>query len=220
MSDSLGERYSYPCSQLRDRQHKPMKVADEAHQCDKIPMPVFDCDGWLFIWLGEHTDEARIKVKHVTLHAPYTVIDVPADVKEMVVRGHGEIFLFCHFTDCTLNTRSQIWKEILKKYPRLLFLRKTIHKMWLSIEQTIWRRDDDEVISAKMILEEGRVGKLGHYRVDPITMKYAHEPDDGLKVLAWAVPEIMRDWGGRIREVSLDSTCTFFFFHASQGTSR
>lgn len=113
---------------------------------------------------------------------------------------------------------SQIWKEILKKYPRPLFLRKTIHKMWLDIEQTIWRRDDNQVISAKMILEEGRAGKLGHYCVDPITMKYAHEPDDGFEVLAWAVPEIMRDWGGRIREVSLDSTCTCFFLLASQGT--
>lgn len=67
----------------------------------------------------------------------------------------------------------QIWKDILKKYPRPLFLRKTIHKMWLDIEQTIWRRDDDQVVSAKMILEEGRAGKLGHYRVEPITVKYS-----------------------------------------------
>jgi len=76
--------------------------------------------------------------------------------------------------------------------------------MWLRLTSHAWKRDEDEVKSAKIILEEAQTaGTHGLYVVEPIPL---HE-EEGFTAIAFALPDILRQWGGRIREVSLDSAC-------------
>lgn len=58
--------------------------------------------------------------------------------------------------------------------------------------------------SARILLEEFRKSsKPGLYTVEPIQL--AEEP--GVSALAFALPDLLRQFGGRIRELALDSAC-------------
>lgn len=64
--------------------------------------------------------------------------------------------------------------------------------------------DADEMESARKLLEMGSVpGGLGPYAFEAIEIP---EPE-GLSVLAMAIPAVGDKWGGRLREVAIDSTC-------------
>jgi hypothetical protein len=82
--------------------------------------------------------------------------------------------------------------------------RKSVYQMWLDVASTKWKRDEDEVKSAKILLEEARQsGKQGMYTVEPIPL----EEEDGFKAIAFTLPDVLRKFGGRVRELSLDSAC-------------
>jgi hypothetical protein len=101
---------------------------------------------------------------------------------------------------------SKLWDEILKTHLKPTFTKKAIFQIWSKIDSQNWKRDEDELKSAKMLLEEARKpGKHGLYTVEPIPL---HE-EDGLTAIAFALPDILRKFGGRVRELSLDSTCEF-----------
>lgn len=105
----------------------------------------------------------------------------------------------------------QLWYEILQKHPRPSFTRKSVVQLWSRLNSHFWKRDEDEVRSAWMLLEEHRTlpsgGSLsGCYTVvEPIPI----EEETGVTAIAFALPEILRQWGGRIREIQLDSACEF-----------
>jgi hypothetical protein len=76
--------------------------------------------------------------------------------------------------------------------------------MWAKIDSKNWKRDEDELTSAQLLLNEGgSAGGLGVYRVEAVPI----DPEPGLTVIAFSLPEILNQWGGRIRELSMDSTC-------------
>jgi hypothetical protein len=78
------------------------------------------------------------------------------------------------------------------------------------VASTKWKRDEDEVKSAKILLEEAREsGKHGLYTVEPISL----EEEDGFKALAFTLPDLLRKFGGRVRELSLDSACKLYVIH-------
>jgi hypothetical protein len=100
----------------------------------------------------------------------------------------------------------QVWDDILKTYPKPTFTRKSISGLMSHIDSQKWKRDEDQLVSAIKLLEEGQTkGGLGMYEAGPIPL-YA---EDGFSGLAWMLPEMLQQWGSRIREVSLDSTCAF-----------
>jgi hypothetical protein len=87
--------------------------------------------------------------------------------------------------------------------------------MWAEINSTEWKRDPDELKSAKILLEE-----FGRSEIDPTTGKkplYSVESiplveEAGFTAIAFCLPQILREVGGRVRELSLDSACGFFCF--------
>ena len=108
----------------------------------------------------------------------------------------------------------QLWTEILQKHPRPSFTRKSVVQLWSRLNSHLWKRDEDEVRSAWILLEEHRSrrsetsgGTLsGIYSVvEPIPI----EEETGITAIAFTLPEILRQWGGRIREIQLDSACEF-----------
>jgi hypothetical protein len=78
----------------------------------------------------------------------------------------------------------------------------------------VWKRDPDEVKSAKILLEEAFTKSdsetrsstdknLNTYSVEPIPV---HD-EPGFTAIAFSLPEVLRKWGGKVRELSLDSAC-------------
>ena len=65
--------------------------------------------------------------------------------------------------------------------------------MWLDVASKKWKRDEDEVKSAKILLEEARQsGKPALYTVEPIPL----EEEEGFKAITFALPDILRKFGG------------------------
>ena len=100
---------------------------------------------------------------------------------------------------------SQIWTEVLALHPTPSFSRKAVYARWAQQDRLKWKRDDDEVKSAQILLEEARAGHAGNgmYSVAPVKLP----EEDGFQGIAFALPEVIRKWGGRIRELALDSAC-------------
>ncbi|KAF7371939.1 Sister chromatid cohesion protein [Mycena venus] len=103
---------------------------------------------------------------------------------------------------------AQLWDGILKIIPNPPFTRKVISSMLSQINATEWKRDPDELKSAKILLDE-----FSHPEPDPTTGKtplYSIESiplleEPGFNAIAFCLPKILREVGGRVREISLDS---------------
>jgi hypothetical protein len=81
--------------------------------------------------------------------------------------------------------------------------------LWSRLSSRTWKRDEDEVQSARLLLEEFKISSPDRlYTVEPIPV----EQDEGITVIVFALPEILRQWGGRLRELQLDSACESSYF--------
>ena len=102
------------------------------------------------------------------------------------------------------NKNFKLWDEVLKSDPTPSYSRKAVYHLWSDQNSKSWKRDPDEVKSAKMLLDEAskpQLGKKGLYVVQTIPL-----PEEaGFTAIAFALPEFLRQLGGRIREIALDS---------------
>lgn len=91
--------------------------------------------------------------------------------------------------------------------PKPSFSYKSIYQLWYSNTSKQWRRDDDELKSAQILIAEALKNNEESYtRVENIPL---HTGDAGYSAISFSLPELLRKWGGRIRELSLDSACKF-----------
>ncbi|KAI0042579.1 hypothetical protein FA95DRAFT_1636386 [Auriscalpium vulgare] len=187
-ADPNAIRFAYYCAQNQDRQRDSVKIADKAKQRDRESMQVYDCKGWLFITLRASSDEAIIKLRHKEAHQPYWPIDIPDDVVKFVKKN-------------THLTLTQIWSKILTMHPTPSFTRKSIYQMWARLDGQKWKRDPDELKSARIILQEALEDGGHGYAVEEVPL--TEEP--GLVSISFVLPDLLRKWGGRVREISLDS---------------
>lgn len=91
--------------------------------------------------------------------------------------------------------------------PNPAYSRKSVYRLWHDQKSKQWKLDPDEVKSARVLIEKASKDLKSLYRVDPIALP----EEDGFTGLAFSLPEILQQWGGRIREISLDSTCKMIF---------
>ncbi|KAK6984659.1 SWIM-type domain-containing protein [Favolaschia claudopus] len=187
LKNSSTSRYEYHCLQISTRQHKSKKALDVKTR-DKGAMRTFDCQGWITIYASPDDDEYFVRIRHQDCHEKYACIDVPEDVR--------------NYIEANPNLRAyQLWKEILKTHPFPAFTQKAVYNLWSKQHQSQWRRNDDELESAKILLAE--FSKDPRYQVESITLP----PDSGGCIaLAFALPLLIRKWAGTIREAALDST--------------
>jgi hypothetical protein len=80
--------------------------------------------------------------------------------------------------------------------------------MWAETNSMERKRDPDELKSATILLEEFTSspnppsgGKEPLYNIEPIPLI----PQPGFTAIAFALPKILREVGGRVRELSFDS---------------
>ena len=101
-------------------------------------------------------------------------------------------------------------------HPQPKFSLKTIYNLWSEHISKKWKRDEDEVKSAKILINKASSqqshenGSSSLYTVTPVPL---HD-EPGFVAIAFVLQEVLRQWGGRIREISLDSACMFFQFSA------
>ncbi|KAK6992361.1 hypothetical protein R3P38DRAFT_2802832 [Favolaschia claudopus] len=134
-------RYEYNCAQSSSQQRKSIKVEDVSKQRDKGKMTVYPCDGWLTIWGSADTSEWFVRIRHNDCHQKYVSVEVPPNVKAYILEN------------VDLRT-SQLWKQILVKHPKPTFTRKSVYNIWAKAQQDRWKRHEDELKSARILLEE------------------------------------------------------------------
>jgi len=73
-----------------------------------------------------------------------------------------------------------------------------VYASWSHVNESVWRLDDDQVVSAKRVLEsfDGSATET-----IPIT------PEPGISTIAFALKEPIDSYGGRTAELAMDSTC-------------
>ncbi|KAK7012436.1 hypothetical protein R3P38DRAFT_2790693 [Favolaschia claudopus] len=80
------------------------------------------------------------------------------------------------------NLRSyQLWKEILKSHPEPAFSQKAVYNLCAKQNQSEWRRTENELESAKILLAE-----------------FTKDSSGGCIALAFALPPLIRKWAGTI----------------------
>jgi hypothetical protein len=182
-------------------------------------MDVFDCHGQLQIAIFNSGSVVFVKLIHRDDHIPYWNIDVPKDIRDFVVKNLNLTPQQVSASGLLIDDQMiivmpfKLWDEILRMHPQPKFSRKTIYNLWSERVSKKWKRDEDEVKSAKILIEEASSPQNeGHethglYTVMPVPL---HD-EPGFVAIAFVLKEVLRQWGGRIREISLDSTCVFFY---------
>ncbi len=102
----------------------------------------------------------------------------------------------------------KLWTEILKKYPKPAFSRATVYARWAQNDRKHWKRHDDEFNSALVLLREA-----ANLPEEPLVEPIKLPKEDSFNGLAFALPQLLGQWGGRIRELALDSTCKYLHIH-------
>ncbi|KAJ7823670.1 hypothetical protein B0H13DRAFT_2375936 [Mycena leptocephala] len=82
-----------------------------------------------------------------------------------------------------------------------------IYAMWAEQNAMEWKRDPDELKSAQILLDEFTAPDSAPGQKEPL---YSVEqipltPQPGFTAIAFALPKLLREVGGRVRELSLDS---------------
>ncbi|CAA7270392.1 unnamed protein product [Cyclocybe aegerita] len=181
-------RISYHYAQNSCCQNDPKKERGEnVKERDKGSMPTFACDGWFHVTIYDDKDIALIKYKHMGDHIPYCNIDLPASVLKLINKNPE------------LNA-TQLWNIILKDFPRPNFTQKQVYHAWRKGDNAKYRFNNNHLKSAELLLEDAKKMK-GLYRIEPISLPKC----DSFQVIAFSLPELLTQWGGKIKETVLDS---------------
>jgi hypothetical protein len=76
-----------------------------------------------------------------------------------------------------------------------------IHSAWSETSQTLWKRNDMQLPSAQILLDE-----LGD-DVDVLDL----QPTEGVQQLAWVMKKVMEPLRRKVVEIGIDATCTYLF---------
>jgi hypothetical protein len=171
----------------------------------------------LNITILDGEDEAWVSYKHEDEHVPYWKIDVPPDIQQFVETNAGRMTAKqVSGINPVVNALIiwQLWDVIIQQTPKPPFSQKAIYQLWYNHTSKQWRRDDDKLKSTRILIEEAskKDGPTrGYARVENIPL----HTETGYSAIAFSLPEILRKWGGRIRELSLDSACEYIInFHS------
>lgn len=75
---------------------------------------------------------------------------------------------------------------------------KQVQNLWLKESESFWKLDQDQVVSAKKVLERAE-GK-------EVEVVSALE-EEGMVAIGFALKEPLAKWGKKTAEIALDGTC-------------
>lgn len=124
-----------------------------------------------------------INLRHLLRHKPYYDVGMPPGAAE-IIRSNLE-----WSTPVTLVGR------IRDQYPTVTA--NQIHAAWTSMSEVMWKRDKDQLASAKLLL-----GEL-HKDVDI----FDTDVDEGVQQVCWGMTRIAARLKGKVVEIAIDATC-------------
>jgi hypothetical protein len=124
------------------------------------------------------------------------------------------------------NIQPQLWTKVLEIMPTPAFSRKSIYNIWADLQSKQWKRDPDEVTSAKILIAEASEKPTGQDTSEntppqPGNSKQLYSvvelvplhDEPGVSAIAFSLPKILRKTGGRVRELAMDSACAYRTIH-------
>jgi len=133
--------FRFYCSQSEVLQKNPRKNSDIEKQCDKMSMTRFNCNGALKITF--YGEKIMLKFRHDFLHAHPENYSVTTEIKDKIQQ---QLHLTPKEIYATLN------------YPDLT--QKQVHYWWTQQIQYVYKKNDNQLISAKILLEEAHLNIL------------------------------------------------------------
>ncbi len=100
----------------------------------------------------------------------------------------------------------QLWTEILKDYAKPQFSYRLIYYLWARQHQSEWKRDEDELKSTRILIDEYSCEAPGQsYHIQNVPMP--EKADNGFTAVAFVTPNVIRKWGGKVCKIAMDSAC-------------
>jgi hypothetical protein len=176
-------RFRYSCAQMIQSK-KPRKHADPSKHRDTLGMPRFDCAGLLKMTIDTTKMEIIFELNHND-HEHYTDVRVPDEVREYVRAN-------------LRRTPRQLWEDLGARAEETGNLtQKQVHHWWREYSKNAWKRDNDQVQSAMMLINE--------YNNNVTEMFYVTE--NGITAIAFGVKDFIDKVGRKAVEVGIDATC-------------
>ncbi len=134
---------------------------------------------------GNGRQTIRIFLCHSQPHAPYYDVAIPAGATAFI-RDNLE-----HMTPNAMVTKIQ------EPYPNVTAAQ--VHSAWSKMSETLWKRHQDQLLSAKML--------LGDFPDDVDVFEISTA--DGVQQLCFGMKRILEGLRGKIVEIGIDATCEF-----------
>jgi hypothetical protein len=169
-----GYKTRHWCCQDKDRKQKshPSEREGAKHR-DTLGMHRYNCKSALNISCWTNTGNRRntctitIWVEHQMKHVPYYDVALPLGAVEMIQE------------DLEWTTPSEMARKIQVAYPAVSA--KQVHKAWTTMSETLWKKDADQLLSARTLLQEykNNVDILTLLAMDGIEQVVGNEKDYG-----------------------------------------
>ena len=185
-----GHKTRYWCCQDKDRKSKSRPSQREgAKHRDTLGMHHYECKSKLNISYQiisrgtENTHTMTIWLEHHKRHPPYYDVTLPLEAVETIRE------------ELEWTTPGEMARRIQIAYP--VVSAKQVHKAWTTMSETLWKRDAEQISSARALLTEYKDD------VDVLTIPAT----DGVEQVAWVMKKVMSPLRGKIVEIGIDATC-------------
>ena len=118
---------------------KQRKILDSKKQRDRVQMIRFPCNGHIKITINNDTQMAQLEMKHDLLHIRPEKCNVSEEVKDFIRQ-------YIHLVP------KDIFPMLELSYPKLT--QKQVHYWWTQIVQQQYKKDDNQLVSARIQLKE------------------------------------------------------------------
>ena len=131
--------FMFHCSQSQYLHQNPRKTSEVEKQRDRTTMTRFECNGQLKLKIDSNSKTVILELNHDILHPRPEKHGVTQEVKDII---RQQLHL----------APKDVFASLEANYPNLT--QKQVHYWWTNQIQQQYRRDNDQLVSAKILLEE------------------------------------------------------------------
>jgi hypothetical protein len=168
---------------------------DETKQRDTLGQDRHPCRSSLTISIrrpGNGTQEVSVRLRHHKRHVTYLNVSMPPQATELIAT---------HLAVAKPIDLAQSIRDL----PGCENVTSTqVYRAWKIMIEVLYRRDTAAIPSAIKLLDE--------YAAEGRVRRLEFTADDGVRAIAWALPELVDRVKEAVKEVSLDATCTSHYW--------
>jgi hypothetical protein len=184
-----GYSIRFHCSQDEAHKKESKKVEDPGKRRDTLPMNRFPCNSWLYLSLIRSATQGSFRLqvtfRHTKKHFKYECVDMDADAVD-VIRDN-----------LLTSTPTALVTTIQQRWPHITAVQ--VQRAWIELTSELWRRGDDQIKSARRLLQEMEEKGDADY--------FDLKVEEGVQAVAWGLPRLMKEKLDLI-EIAMDATCT------------